>query len=255
MRALDSHRANPQQQRDGADHAEAAGCQRPARAECGHADARYYRAAHLAGVHRHPAERAGLLHLRRRHDPGQQCLRRRVEQRHAGPGQRLQQDHLPQPRLAGQHQQPEGSLADRNHDVRGDDDPLRRHPVRDHAADQGENQRRRDLRGQHVGELGGRSGRVQHRERHADEREPERRGRQQSLSEQQPEIAKSEHGKAAHERTREHDLHPICLELPRAGMPVSGPRRAPMLARQAPAQQRVLAGCGRPPTRIRLRRG
>jgi len=38
-----------------------------------------------------------------------------------------------------------------------------------------------------------------------DQRESERGRRQQALGEQQPEITESEHGKTAHQRTRQHD--------------------------------------------------
>ena len=44
------------------------------------------------------------------HEPRQQRRGRRIEHRHAGPGQALQRDHLPERRVAGQHQDPERAL-------------------------------------------------------------------------------------------------------------------------------------------------
>jgi len=106
--------------------------------------------------------------------------------------------------MAGQDQDAERALAERDHDVAGDDHPLRRDPVRDDPADQGEDDGRRDLRGQDVREIGRGPGRVQHRERDADQRERERERGQQAIGQQQPEIAVPEHRKTAHERTRGH---------------------------------------------------
>ena len=66
---------------------------------------------------RQPADRAGLLQHLTGHEPGQQRRRGRVEDRHARAGQAFQQQHLPQRRVAGQYQEPEGALAERDHDV------------------------------------------------------------------------------------------------------------------------------------------
>jgi hypothetical protein len=122
------------------------------------------RPAHLRRVRRQAADRAGLLQQLGRHQPGQQRLGCRVEDRHAGAGERLEQHHLPQPRMAGQVQDAERSLTERDHHVARDDHPLRREPVRDHAADQREDQRRRDLSREHIGQIGRRPGRVEDRE-------------------------------------------------------------------------------------------
>src|SRR3984893_14569199 len=85
-------------------------------------------------VRRQTPDRAGLLQQPGRHQPGQQRLRRGIEDRHAGPGECLEHDHLPQLRTAGQDQDAERALAERDHDVAGDDHPLRRDPVRNDPA-------------------------------------------------------------------------------------------------------------------------
>jgi len=83
-----------------------------------------------------------------------------------------------------------------------DDDPLRREPVRRDAADEREHQRRRDLGGEYVGQVGGGVGGLEHRERHADHGEPHRRRRDQPVREQEAEIPDAEHGIPAEEPTR-----------------------------------------------------
>ena len=150
---------------------DAAQGQRPARAGHGDEQPAGRGAHHLPGVHDQPADRAGLLQQRAGHQLGEQRLRGGVEQRGARAGQRLERDHRPQRRLAGQHEQPEDALARRDGEVRRDDHALRREAVRDDAADEGEHQRGGDLRGQDVGEVGGGAGDVQDRERDADQRE------------------------------------------------------------------------------------
>jgi hypothetical protein len=124
-----------------------------------------------------------------------------IEDRDSGPGDRLQPHHRPQWRSAGQHEHAEGCLAERHEQVGRDDDPLGREPVGRDAADEREHKCRRDLGGEHVGQVGGGVGRLEHRERDADDGEADRGGRDQPVCEQQPEIPDPEHGVPAEEPT------------------------------------------------------
>jgi hypothetical protein len=112
--------------------------------------------------------------------------------------------------MAGEHEQAEAALTNRDHEVRGHDHLLRRDPVRDHPAGQREHQRREDLRGQHVGQVGGGAGHVQDRERHPDQGERGSRRRQHPVCEQQPEVADREHGKPADQARPQHCRRPFC---------------------------------------------
>ncbi len=175
--------------------------ERPARSRGRHQQPGHGRAGHLAAVHRQPADRARLLQQVARDKAGEQCLGGGVEDRDSGPGNRLQPDHRPQRGPAGQHKDAEGSLAERHEQVGRDDDPLRPEPVGGHAADEREHQRRRDLGGEHIGQVSGGVGGFEHGERDADDREPDRSGRDQPVGEQQPEVPDPEHGEPAEEPT------------------------------------------------------
>jgi hypothetical protein len=78
---------------------------------------------------------------------------------------------------------------------------LRREPVGRDPADQGEHQRRRDLRREHERQVRGRPGGVEHRERNPDHREPDRRRGDQPLGEQDPEVPDRQYGEPADEAT------------------------------------------------------
>jgi hypothetical protein len=106
--------------------------------------------------------------------------------------------------MAGEDEQAEPALANRDHQVGGHDHPLRRDPVRDHPAGQREHQRREDLRGQHVGQVGGGPGHVQDREGHPDQREGGGRRCQRPVGQQQPEVADLQHREPAGQARPQH---------------------------------------------------
>jgi len=103
-----------------------------------------------------------------------------------------------------QDQQAEAALTARDHQVGRDDHLLRRETVREHPADQGEHQRRQDLRGQHVGQVRRGPGRVQDRERHPHQRERERPWCEHPVGKQQPEIPVPERGEPAGQALPRH---------------------------------------------------
>src|SRR5579875_3117894 len=163
-----------QHQRHRAEHPGPAGQQRPAGAEQRHALPGQRRPGHRRRVHAQPADRARLLHLVGPHQGRQQRRRRGVEQGHAGAGHQLQADHDRHGRVSGQDEQAERAFAEGEQQVRRDDHPRRGDPVRDHPADQQEDQRRGDL------------------------------GGQQAVGEQKAEVAVGQDREAARERAREH---------------------------------------------------
>ncbi|OLE25456.1 MAG: hypothetical protein AUG49_10740 [Catenulispora sp. 13_1_20CM_3_70_7] len=110
-------------------------------------------------------------------------------------------------RGVGEHQQPGQALAGGRREVGGHHHPLRPEPVRQDAADQGEDQHRGQLRGQDEGDRGsvavqvrGGSGDGQHGEGQRHRGDAGRRGGQQALDQDQPELADAEHGEGFTER-------------------------------------------------------